>query len=140
MKQTLSSNEFQSAVNYQIRLLGTHVYIHKFDEEKTGKNSIYNEASEKKYKAPISLIAIPVFDLSEKILTEAGMDRANTDVILKTSRTQLLNKKLLGRNEKLFINENDLVELNGEKFEITKISPKDHYEYFQVYYIGAQKV
>lgn len=122
-----------------VRENGGKVGIRLYDVSST-KNDIYGESKKKKYKPPVFVYGFVYLEPSDEMLTEVGTEKELTDIIVKIPKEEFKRVGLLTKDDKLLVNQDDLIEFNTTTYNISKIKPTTYLNSHLMYAIGGQKV
>lgn len=119
-----------------IKKAGSKIIIRKYDIY-SNKDEVYGESKTKRYLAPIELSALVYFDPAEEMLSENGMDKDLTELLVKIAYQELAVKNLISPKGGTTITQDDLFVINGVKYKINRVKPSVHYNKHLIYVFGA---
>lgn len=116
---------------------GSNVGIMLLNRNETIRDDVYGETKQKRYMPQILVPAFIYFDPSEEMLTESGMEKELTEVLVKISRDALKQKNLIDRNGNTVITQDDKLIINTVAYKIQTIKPAVHFREHLIFYIGC---
>lgn len=113
------NNIKQTAFN-KISKHGVEVTFKRFSGQETIKSSIYGESKNKKFSEGNKVKALVYFNPTYDMITEAGMDKSRTEIIVKVSKEEMFRANLLDPNGEPKIISDDIMVINGLNYKINK--------------------
>jgi hypothetical protein len=130
------ANNLSKQIQSIIKKAGSTIFIKIFDDSSVNA-SIYKETKSKKYLTPIPLNGLVYYDPSDEMLSDAGMDKELTQIIVKIPYLDAKSKNLIDTNENLKIDQDDILVVNSIEYKITKVKPSVHFRTHQIFVIGG---
>lgn len=136
----MNNSLFSKRIAQQIERFGYEIAVRRFDKSRTDKDSIYLESKAKKYLPDVGITAIVIFNPTEEVFLETGLDKNNTEVVVKVARNTLLRKGLLGPDGTLFITQDDVLVIEGIEYPITKVNPLVQFKQNLMFAMSGKRV
>jgi hypothetical protein len=128
---------FTKQINDFITANGGTVNIMMLNPSELQRSKTYGESKVKKYFPAIPIPAFIYFNPSEEMLTEAGMEKEFTEILVKVPLGSLRQKNLMKQDGNCRITQDDLMLINGNKYKVYTVKPAVHLKEHQIYYLGG---
>jgi len=125
-------------ISQQINDLGGAVGFRLFNKRESIPN-LYGETKRKAYSAPFTLPAFVNVNPTEDMITEAGLDKNKTKVIVKVARSALIRVGLVNSAGELRITTDDVMVIGGVMYDITAITPAVLFNQHQLFAFGGYR-
>lgn len=136
----MKNKVFARAIEKQIKDKGQIIELKTTTKEETESNSIYNDEKGDTKKESYYLKGYIHFNPDEKLVTKMGVNKEDVNVVVRTTTRQLKNRGLIGTNNKVRITVDDKLIINGEEYDIVKVTPIGHFNSFITYgFAGLRK-
>ena len=135
----MNSHRLALRIKDQIKKAGKLVGIQQFNSEESFSN-IYNESKHKRYDPPVYALGLVYFDPTPELLNEAGMTKDEAMVLVKFSALILMEKRLIRPNGEIVFNQDDLLIIDNQEYDIKRIRKAVHYQQHHIIYVGTVRM